>query len=163
LSAGMMQDEITIRRANSEDLPAIVQLWKEMADFHADLDRYFALAPSAEENIASFLQQRMSDDSSEIWVAEQQGRVIGYSLAVIAERPLVFLERRCGKIFDLAVTSDYRRRGVGRALVEHAREWFHSQGVDSIELNVATSNDVGRAFWRSLGFAPTLETRYQRF
>jgi ribosomal protein S18 acetylase RimI-like enzyme len=113
-------------------------------------DQEMVLAPSAEESVASFLQQRMSDDSSETWVAEQRGRVIGYCLAVVTERPLVFLERRYGKIIDLAVTSEYRRRGVGRALVEHAREWFRGQGVDSIELNVATSNDVGRAFWKSL-------------
>jgi len=78
------------------------------------------------------------------------------------ERPLAFLERRYGKIIDLAVTSEYRRRGVGRALVEQACEWFRGQGVDGIELSVAASHDVGRAFWRSLGFAPTLETRYQR-
>lgn len=158
----MLQQELSIRRARDDDLPVIVSLWKEMADFHVERDRYFTMTPSAEESVAAFLRQWMSDDDSEIWVAEQRGRVIGYCLASIAERPPVFLERRHGRIIDLAVTAEYRRRGIGRALVERAREWFRDRGVDSIELKVATSNEVATAFWRSLGFVPNLETFYQR-
>jgi hypothetical protein len=36
-----VEKEVTIRQAKKKDLAAMVELWKEMMDFHKDRDRFF--------------------------------------------------------------------------------------------------------------------------
>ncbi|MDQ3980565.1 MAG: GNAT family N-acetyltransferase, partial [Actinomycetota bacterium] len=59
---------------------------------------------------------------------------------------------RRGWIFRLAVASDHRRRGVGRALVMELERRFLEMGVDRIRLLTITDNAPARKFWEELGY-----------
>lgn len=65
----------------------------------------------------------------------------------------LILWSECGEISDLIVTSAYRRRGVGTAiiqtLVHHAREL----NLKCVEIGVAMSNPNALRLYRWLGFA----------
>ena len=77
---------------------------------------------------------------------------------MIGQYPPVYERREYGSITDLAVTAEFRRRGVGRRLFEAARDWFASGGLDRLEVRVATTNELSTAFWRGLGFEPYMES-----
>ena len=59
------------------------------------------------------------------------------------------------EITDLGVIESFRRRGIGRSLVEAASGWVRSRGVERVEVRVATRNPEGQAFWRAIGFSST--------
>lgn len=61
---------------------------------------------------------------------------------------------RTGYIADIYVVPGYRRKGVGRMLVEESMKWFVLQGISAVELNVLADNESGKQFWESLGFKP---------
>lgn len=156
----MEAEDVTLRDATPDDVPAVVELWKEFMDFHMARDPHFTRAADGAESWAKFLRANMADDASMVAVAEARGELVGYLLAKVAEMPPVFERKVCGQIFDLAVTKRFRRTEIGRRLFERAAEWFESRGIDRIELTVAVSNPVSTAFWRRLGFKRYTERLY---
>jgi RimJ/RimL family protein N-acetyltransferase len=52
----------------------------------------------------------------------------------------------------LMVAAPYRRRGIGRALLERAVEWAGAHGVAKLELHVFTWNEPALALYESFGF-----------
>ncbi len=82
----------------------------------------------------------------------------GTSWVVASEHdaPVAFLsaERIGGNlhIAELAVHSDFQRRGLGRALIEHATGWAKAQGLPAITLTTFRDIPWNEPFYQTLGF-----------
>jgi ribosomal protein S18 acetylase RimI-like enzyme len=146
-----------IREATTEDIPALVELWKEFMDFHRSRDSYFSRTPDGHERWAKFATGNIDKDDWLFIVAEIDGTIGGYCMATILDNPPVIPTRQYGYIQDIVVTSGNRRSGIGTALFKHAEHWLLSKGMDRIELDVSTTNEVSSAFWRNNGFGDYLE------
>jgi ribosomal-protein-alanine N-acetyltransferase len=57
-----------------------------------------------------------------------------------------------GEILNLAVKPEFRRRGLGQALVNVVLEGFHRDGVTQVFLEVRESNHAAISFYELLGF-----------
>ncbi|HUE00953.1 MAG TPA: ribosomal protein S18-alanine N-acetyltransferase [Bryobacteraceae bacterium] len=77
-------------------------------------------------------------------IAKCGGRIAGYAVACA--------EKREAEIASLAVHPDYRRRGVGDALMRYTLRRLRAAGVRRVELMVRTGNAAGAQLYRSLGF-----------
>ncbi len=78
-------------------------------------------------------------------VAEaDRGGVAGYLC------PSLILDE--GEILDVAVSGDFRGKGIGRLLVASTLEFFREQGVMRVFLEVRVSNQAAISLYRSLGF-----------
>lgn len=88
-------------------------------------------------------------------IAEQHGRIVGYSLA--------WLGGGSGHLGNLAVIPEMRRRGVGRALMDDLLERARAHGVDALTLEVRVSNFAAQWLYRGYGFRVAgLRRRYYR-
>ncbi|MCI0478469.1 MAG: GNAT family N-acetyltransferase [Anaerolineales bacterium] len=145
--------KITIRRAQQSDLDQLVSLWQELAELHADLLPEFALAPAQAQNVRAHLTELLRDNDERVFVAEENGALIGFINGAVRENPPVFTERYIGYIADAIVTARSRRRGVGEQLVQTMNVWFRECGVRIVHLSAATGNPISQAFWRNMGFA----------
>jgi len=81
-----------------------------------------------------------------VFVAEEEGKVLGY----ITTR----LDRETGKgrIPNLAVDAAARGRGIGRALIEHALDYFRREGMACAMIETMTNNAVGQHLYPACGF-----------
>jgi len=146
-------DEIVIRPAAAADAEAIAAQWSALVAYHKALDPDLpSEAADGKQRYARLLVQRMDDPYTRAFVAESSGRLIGYVLGMIVDLvPDIFAQEPCGFVADIYVEADYRRRGVGRALVKAVLDWFQEKGVPYFDWHVATANTEGIAFWRALG------------
>ena len=157
-------DGITVRQAQQADLPQILELWKELMDFHSARDSHFVRAEDGHERYEEFISECIAAADACVWVAEQKqaGKLVAHCLAMIAEYPPVFVHRRYGMIYDLAVTALHRRRGIGQALVDRVAAWFAERDIHRIEVQFTTTNEVSNAFWvETAGFQPFLIRAYK--
>jgi len=145
-------DEIKVRRAVPEDVPAIVEIWKEFFDFHGARDPHYTRKEDGHELFGPFIESQMAQPESDVWVAERGGIVVGYCLAKIEKTPPVFVRVTYGSIWDLAVTAAARRQGVGEALVRDVEAWFSENSQTRYETRLSTSNEVSTAFWAKMGY-----------
>jgi len=134
--------EIITREAVESDIGAVAALWREVLDFHSGRDTHYKRSEDALLQFSQFFSTHIESDSSLCPVAEAGGEVVGYGLAVIAERPPVFDEREYGMIYDLGVTGVCRRKGIGEKMFNYINKWYKSRGIRRIELRVAIKNEV---------------------
>lgn len=146
-------DDILVRRATAEDTVQIGELWEALVLFHHKLDP--ALPKAAKEGgklYARSLAERVEDSHTGIFVAETNGKLVGFVLGVVADMiPEMFEQKTGGFLADIFVDEQYRKQGVGRRLVEALTGWFRNRGVQQMEWYVAAQNETGRAFWQSIG------------
>ena len=89
------------------------------------------------------------------FVAEMRGIVAGYIVAHQAADE--------GEILNLGVAGAHRRRGLGRALVEHCLGALVTWGVRTVYLEVRESNAGARRLYEALGFGEVARrARYYR-
>ncbi len=81
-----------------------------------------------------------------VLVAEVDGQVQGYIDLVV--QPW----QQIGWVANLAVEGGYRRRGIGTALLRHARRWARERGLRQLLVEATTKNYPAVCFYRKLGF-----------
>ena len=78
---------------------------------------------------------------------------IGWAYARTFDREPFYEPEHALHISALYVSPPYRRRGIGRALLEAVLDWGRSTGCASVELNVLVGNPA-RSLYKELGFGP---------
>ena len=99
-----------------------------------------------------FVKERLEklDATREIvFVAELDGAVAGY---VHAEMYSLLYWEPMVNILGLAVSSDCRRKGTGKALMKQVEEWARERGIKEIRLNSGGTRKEAHEFYRSIGF-----------
>lgn len=153
-----MKAQITVREAVKNDIPAMVELWKEMMDFHKERDRFFSRTATGHEGWVEFITTHISNKNSCVLVAELDGQIVGHCLAFTEKYPPVLKTKRYGLFQELAVAAKHHRCGVGESLFNGTLKWFRKRRIKRIEVRVSALNELSTAFWRKMGFKPYLET-----
>ena len=118
-----------IREMKLEDVPAI-----------AELEKVCFSDPWSENSIASELNNRLS-----YWlVAEYSGTIAGY---IGSQTVLDWTD-----IMNVAVAPEYRRQGVGEALLNGLTDHLYRTGTKVFSLEVRVSNAPAIALYEKLGF-----------
>ena len=144
----------TIREGIKDDLPQMLQLWREMMDFHAAHDPRFRpkASPEGERAWANYLREDIFGQATWcVLVAEEDGKLLGQILGELREPAPVFQPESYGYVTDIVVDPEARRAGVGQALFDALRQWMVDRGASCLRLQVLCSNEASQAFWRSVG------------
>lgn len=124
--------EMIIRNAQEKDVKAM-----------AALDLICFADPWSEE---SFRDEILTNERAFYIVAEIEGQVAGYAglWAILDE----------GHITNVAVSPDYRRKGIGKAIVGTLVEVAEENGLNSFTLEVRESNLPAQGLYEQFGFKP---------
>lgn len=136
-----------VREARSDDVEQVVGLWIDLVAYHRSLDPEYPGLPSLRETLMAETWRGLRSEHCRILLAEP---ALGFVFAEIDARPSAV---PVGSIHELFVVPDARRRGVGRALVEAAREFLRERGARRLSVRVESGNRDGLRFWERIGYA----------
>lgn len=92
------------------------------------------------EGITKFLQRNPNTN----FVAEDNNQIAGVILCGH--------DGRRGYIYHTAVRLDYRKRGIGKALVTATLDALKKEKINKVALVVFNTNELGNKFWKNIGF-----------
>ena len=154
--------KMKIVKAAEKHIPEIIELWKELTDFLKDIDpdALWSRSKNGHTNWEKLLRGVMGSENALVLVALYKGHVVGYSISEISRYPPIYEREIYGFIDDMAVRSDYRRKGIGEQMLGRILQWFESRNIDRIELTVAAKNQLGYSFWKKHGFKDYMRRLY---
>ncbi|MBL4740713.1 MAG: GNAT family N-acetyltransferase [Sneathiella sp.] len=150
-----MLENTTIRPYDYGDKEAVEELFIEVNRLLApdSLKEAFEnyISRSLEEEI-SRIPDYYDEKGGSFSVAELDGQIIGM-FGLEAREPSSMEIRR------MYVSSNYRRKGIAKALMSHAESICRRAGIMQIELSTSEVQGAAVAFYKSLGFQVVKEER----
>lgn len=134
---------VSIRRIGRDDAAALNAL--------AERDNLFDEDPATEPSGAltpDGARDFLADPSVLFWLAEAGGRVVGFLHCYVQRR------RTAGPwaellLMEMGTQADWRRRGIGRAMVAVMEAWMTENGVAEVWV---PANTYAVGFYRKCGF-----------
>lgn len=135
--------DIFIREASEEDIPAVLSLYSSAGITD---DAAFSIE-EAREHLKVFRRY----PSFRVFVAVIDASIVGtYELLIMDN--LAKRGKRSGIVEDVAVSPAHQGRGIGRALMEHAREQCRQAGCYKFTLSSNLKREEAHRFYDALGF-----------
>lgn len=149
-----MPPPITIRPATADDIPLILALIRELAEYEKEPDA--AVATAGDLGAALF----SDSPTAECVIGELDGAPQGFALyftnfSTWLGRPGMYLE-------DLFVRPAARGRGLGKALLVHLAKVAVERNYGRFEWSVLDWNTPAIDFYRALGATPMSEWTVHR-
>lgn len=141
-----VNDKLTIRETSETDIPQIFTLIRELAEYEK-----LSHSVSADEEL---LRENLFGKNKYAYVAfaEYDGQIAGqalyfYNFSTFKGKPGIYLE-------DLYVRPEYRKRGIGKALLNYLIELAKVKNCGRVEWVVLDWNQPAIDFYKSLGAEP---------
>ena len=134
-----------VRVMKPEDYGEIYQLWKSIKGFA------IRTVDDSEAGVTRFLKRNPTTSV----VAVEDGKIVGGILCGH--------DGRRGCLYHVCVHPDYRLRGIGKSMVVFAMEALRKEEISKVSLIAFTQNDIGNAFWNTIGWTKREDLNYYDF
>lgn len=146
-----------IRRAGIDDVEQLRLLYQELEE---DGVRYQPEHFVVGERSNEFFQSVFESADQDILVAEEDGKILGFSHVMILEQKKVACLKPETLVYiqDLDVLESRRSQGIGTLLMEASKRYGKEHGVDFIRIQVFPQNIDGMRFYEKNGFREMMKT-----
>lgn len=134
-----------IRVMRLEDYDEVHALWMTISGFA------IRSIDDSKEGIERFLRRNPTTSV----VALENGKIVG---AILCGH-----DGRRGCLYHVCVDPDYRLRGIGKAMVVFAMKALKEEKISKVSLIAFTRNDIGNAFWKTIGWTKREDLNYYDF
>ena len=141
----MEKKQFEIRKMTIEDYDGLYALWMTIKGFG------IRSVDDSRKGVEKFLKR--NPDTSVVAVAD--GKIVGGILCGH--------DGRRGCLYHVCVHEDYRRLGIGKAMVVFCMNALKAEDINKVSLIAFTKNDVGNAFWNTIGWTKRLDLNYYDF
>ncbi|HYB21828.1 MAG TPA: GNAT family N-acetyltransferase [Thermodesulfobacteriota bacterium] len=117
-----------------EDLPEVICFWKEME----------GIGLNESDSVPALSAYLQRNPKLSFVARNEQQQIVG---AVLCGH-----DGRRGYLHHLAVARDYRKMGIGRALVEKCLSSLRALNILKCNIFLFSNNSGGEAFWREIGW-----------
>jgi aminoglycoside 6'-N-acetyltransferase I len=109
--------------------------------------------------IAQFFAGALKMPLEVLLAVDEAGKAIGFAELSIRSYAEECVTDRVAYLEGWYVDAEWRRRGVGKALIEAAESWARAQGCTEFGSDALLENETSAAAHRALGFEETVQIR----
>jgi diamine N-acetyltransferase len=155
---------IIVRRATTDDAELVSSLNADVQALHAAALPWRFKPPGPGTFQPADAEPLLRKPEHYVFIAEIAGTPAGYAHAEIVRRAETAFHFAHAMIHlhAISVRPDYRRQGVGHALLAAVRAAGREQGITSMTAEVWAFNQDARAFFRRNGFSAYTERLWDR-
>ncbi len=135
-----------IRAMTTEDYDGLYALWMTIKGFG------IRSIDDSREGVAQFIRR---NPGTSVVAVSPEGEIVGGILCGH--------DGRRGCLYHVCVRADYRRKGIGTAMVTFCMNALKAEHINKVSLIAFTKNDVGNAFWNRIGWTRRLDLNYYDF
>lgn len=145
-------DNIVIRKFKAEDIEQAIGLCDEIREYHRKiLNGYFMPIDRNFEEKA--LMETLKNDNNFAFVAVDKDEIIGILIAEKKTAPQLENPLVCN-IGTLVVKQEFRKRGIGKMLMDYCIDTCKNMKIQEIKLGVFNDNINACKFYEKYGFKP---------
>lgn len=130
---------LQIRLCGIDDAEAVCELNAKEMGYDYPLDK-----------TAEKLEQLLKSNRDKIFVAAVDNIVVGY---VHADDYDVIYAPHMKNIMGIAVSSSFKKKGIGRALLSAVEDWAKNDGADGVRLVSGAARTGAHEFYRRCGYS----------
>ena len=148
-----------IREYEPEDYAVVRECFVELQNHERQMDSNLAEADAIADRYLHHVFSECATTDGGVYVAEVDGRVAGFVgvwARIVSQEPDEY-QYEYAHICDLVVLPAFRRRGLGRALLQRAEDHARDHGATTLRLGVLAANDRARQLYTNAGFHGYLE------
>lgn len=148
---------ISIKKAKIKDVEEVAVLSEKFFNYHHKL-RHGGIEPwkqtvsNRKYLCKNWAKMVIRSRNETLFIALDNGKIVGYVLGVLEQRPPVFKIKKVGNIYNLFVLDKYRRQRIGKRLLQYILKWFKSKKVKYAKIDVDWKNELGKKVWEKYGF-----------
>lgn len=147
--------DFIIRKAKVSDAKYLARLYFQFWEPHKKVDPLLEFKKKLTlKNQIKAARRNIRKRNNYIFVAEKNGRVIGFIEFFIKNNEDCFKIRKYGYLNSATTHQDYRGKGVAKALTKTCLEFLKEKRIKYIKTNVYNINKVAMKTWKNLGFKP---------
>jgi GNAT superfamily N-acetyltransferase len=140
-----------IDRLNEHHKAGLIRLVKSMYNY---MERHGLMLILADEGAEKWLTS-VSNTLGKygmIVIAEDKDEIIGFAHGALKFLPDYLGNSKVGVLTHIYIEDKSRGAGTGKKLTEMLEDWFKSQHVDSVELQVISGNADAIKYWVKMGY-----------
>ena len=152
----MTRPPVTVREANLDDVAPLLEIWRELRDMGARMDR---VIPGPDEGgVRERIAAVARDPAARMLVAVLDDEVAGMTVLTDSTYAPLF-DHRAVHAHYLHVRAGFRHRGVGKALLAAAVSYADEVGAEHVLTSVLPQMRETQRFYARLGFGPVVVRR----
>ncbi len=137
--------DIEIRLMTMDDYEEVYALWKTIKGFS------MRSIDDSREGVERFLKRNPTTSV----VATLGGKIVG---AILCGH-----DGRRGCLYHVCVDVAYRMHGIGKKMVVFCMQALKKEQINKVSLIAFTRNDLGNAFWKTIGWTKREDLNYYDF
>lgn len=145
--------KVKIRQATTSDIPAMNELFRKDLGYEECtleiVEKQFAGVDNSREVVFVAEADAECTDSHDGSSETRPSHITG---VIHVEKYNVLYFPTMANILGIAVAADFRRQGIGSALLKRAEEWARENGASSMRLNSGESRKQAHEFYRAHGY-----------
>jgi ribosomal protein S18 acetylase RimI-like enzyme len=145
--------EITVLK--KEEIPEAARLYIELVHHlkNNTHDPYlnFDVEPPL-ENMIAYLESDFNNPLARVYVVKDNAAIVGLSVGRIINCSPPFKEKKVGCLAEAYIKPAYRGKGLMKQIEALLLEFFKQQQVSFVELEVLSTNEIGKKTWTALGY-----------
>jgi len=144
---------IKIRKATLDDLDILLDFEQQLITVERPMD--ISLEQHKKINYYD-INEFIKSNNAEVFVAVFNNEIVGSGYGLIKQNENHFAEKLHGHVGFMFVKKRYRGKGISKLLLNTIFDWFKTQNITEIRLQVYDINDSAIKAYEKAGFEKNL-------
>jgi GNAT superfamily N-acetyltransferase len=143
---------ISIRRASEHDIETLLAINQSSFEANKHYDQFIDMNWIHTQHALKLFTDAVSNDGYYTSIAEVDNQPAGFLM--LGPKHLTYRTVKMIELEILAVLPEFRSKGIGKLLLENAKEWARSTGYQTMYVTSYSKNARAITFYNREHFAP---------